>query len=65
MNYGTNHFKNMRAAQIYYAKQRIGVTEVRDKIENGEIRLGKPTPIVEGDKVFLDRDGRYWMENHG
>lgn len=68
MKIGTSYFPNINAAAMYYRSAQHttydeAVIIAREKIENGEISIGKP-PVKSGDKLFI-RDHRYFIEeNH-
>lgn len=58
MKTGTNHFESLQAAISYYS---YGFTpaQVQEKLDAGEIKLGKPAARA-GVAVVLDkREGRY------
>ena len=61
MKTGTNHFENLKAAVAYYA---YGFTpaDVQEKLNAGEIKLGKPE-IPWGETLLIDRDRRYVLDD--
>lgn len=61
MRTGTNHFATHGQAEAYYFNYGFSFKDVREKIRNKEIEVGKPQ-IKEGESLSLDKDGRYWIE---
>lgn len=59
--YGTNHFTATRCALAYYRGQGYDAEEVQEKLEDGEIVIGRPQ-AKPGQSVKIDSDGRYWIE---
>lgn len=61
MKTGTNHFESLKTAVAYYA---YGFTssDVQEKVDRGEIKLGKPT-ISWGETLLIDRDRRYILDD--
>lgn len=59
--YGTNHFVNRRRANAYYAAMGFTKEDVARKISDREIHLGPPKDKP-GQKVTLDKDGRFHVE---
>lgn len=58
---GTNHFVNISSAVNYYAKQSVGILEIKDKILNKEIIISQPA-TKEGETIFLNtEEGRYFI----
>lgn len=66
MRIGTNHFRSKRAAEDYYANQEGEgdvVQVVRQKIEDGEIVIGRPH-LNDGETCRLIDDGtRYEIDD--
>ena len=63
MIYGTHHFSNMAAAFSYYCSKGFTRASVMDKIESGEIRIGRPD-LKNGERCILNRaEGRYFIES--
>jgi hypothetical protein len=62
---GTSHFATISHAVTYYQRQGMWHKESRDtvktKLNQGEIHIGKPE-AKPGERVTLDSDGRYWIE---
>ena len=66
MRTGTHHFRSEREAIAYYGRQEIGAPDVREKIANREIEIGRPAAIPQNSEFQWDRDGRGWIvENAG
>lgn len=61
MKTGTCNFKSLFWAVVYYEKQGIDYNEVLEKIQNGEIEIGKPR-IEEGEYLIIE-DGRYFIHS--
>ena len=60
---GTNHFVNVRKANEYYKNEMMltvkeARNEVKRKIEDGEIQIGKPS-IYSTEKLYINGEGRY------
>ena len=66
MKWGTCHFVSEAAALRYYAPYHDGPAhnrhEVKLKLAEGLIAIGKPQ-AKPGERVFVDRDGRYWIDD--
>lgn len=63
MIYGTNHFSNMAAAFGYYGRQGFTRAAVMDKIESGDVCIGRPD-LKLGERCTLNRaEGRYFIES--
>lgn len=58
---GTSHFNSFHNAVMYYDAYGYDVDAVEDKIEAGEISIGKPS-IKAGEMLSTDNDGRYQIE---
>lgn len=58
MRTGTHHFESLRAAAKYYGTKH----EAKRALSEGAIAIGPPTPKP-GERITLDRDGRYWIED--
>lgn len=58
---GTSHFRSLMSANRYYAKQHVGLLNVKRKVDAGEIHIGKPE-VPANHRCYLDSDGRYWLE---
>lgn len=56
---GTNYFSSFKAAVDYYADYGLRPVDVQGKVLSGEIGLGIPTITRPGDRLKVDRDGRY------
>lgn len=54
---GTSHFVSEQDARIYYRPYGLDEEEVSEKIEAGEITIGRPT-VQAGDTLGIDH-GRY------
>ena len=59
-NRGTNHFANFSYALRYYEEYGYNEQEIRDKIDNKEINIGRPT-ITENQFTYCDSSGRYFI----
>lgn len=60
MQIGTNHFVNLRAAFNYYADYGFTKSDVKEKLENGEIKLGPPP----NKKFYIHKtEKRYFVIN--
>ena len=69
MRYGTSNFVNLTKACDYYREQGNDnltpaqlETLVHNKIEDGEIELGKPDVPIGGRLILLDDGTRYGIE---
>lgn len=68
MRAGTHHFKSIRDAVLYYRVYNPGLSSlgllmtVKEMTVNGDAVIGPPTPKP-GERITLDRDGRYWIED--
>ena len=64
--WGTSHFVSYEKATNYYSSLCYGYsntqTAVDRKLSDGEIHIGPPTAKT-GEKVSVDPDGRYWIED--
>ena len=61
---GTAYFCSVMHAVSYYAPYGYTREDVRDKLRNKEIHLGKPT-IQQDEELRLDgAEGRYWVGVH-
>ena len=65
IRYGTAYFFTFKSTINYYRPYFETSQEtkegVKEKIKNKEIFLGKPK-TKEGERLYLDRDGRYHIE---
>ncbi len=57
---GTNHFISVASATRYYD---ILGEDARDKIKDGSIKIGPPK-CREGEKILINNEGRYVIENN-
>lgn len=57
---GTNHFATFGQANAYYFNLGHSFEDVREKWNKKEIEVGPPQ-IKEGEKLFKDSEGRYWL----
>jgi len=57
MTFGTSHFVSLRHARTYYKRQGLG-HDVKRKITDGEITIGKPKPR-KGCTICINDEGRY------
>lgn len=55
---GTEYFISESAARRYYKPQGYDAADVRRKLAEGEIYVGRPA-CKPGDRAEADRDGRY------
>jgi hypothetical protein len=55
--FGTNHFRSTQDAVNYYKPYAYDHTDVKHKIEDKEIMIGRP-----GGCCSIDKDGRYWAK---
>ena len=68
MTYGTSYFQSMVAAVRYYCDYEPGCTWrqvaaiVEEKVQRGEIHIGKP-PLKDGETCFLIDSGTRWAVN--
>ncbi len=62
MKYGTPYFATYTNARDYYAQQDETREAVDLKIKEKSIFIDILPPRKPGDKVFMDSDGRYWIE---
>lgn len=60
--WGTNHFRYKSDIVSYYAKQGFSEHDALAKLASEEVALGLPVAHP-GDKVTIDDDGRYWLED--
>lgn len=58
VRYGTSDFQSITAARHYYARQGIDFAAVKAKLAEGEISIGKPDNLKDGDVFHWDMDGR-------
>jgi len=59
---GTCHFYDMLAACLYYSQYGVSKGDVQRKLDEGEIKLGRPEE-KEGERVWLDaEEGRYFKK---
>jgi|ERR1700722_699649 len=56
---GTSNFVSIDAALRYYFKQGCDQEDVENKLDTGEITIGKPAGHG---RIFADSDGRYIIE---
>ena len=56
---GTCHFVSWNRARDYYAPYGFDAVDVRQKIEAGEIAIGKPKHVPEADIFVIENEGRY------
>lgn len=62
MRRGTNHFISFDAACRYYQEYGLEPSDVRDKLEDGDIQIGKPL-LPDHARLMLHPDeGRYFIE---
>jgi hypothetical protein len=65
MTYGTQYFRSMIHAAMYYTPQygRAGAMRaVEEKVKRGEIKMGMP-PLRNGESCFLIDGGTRWAIN--
>ena len=61
--WGTSHFVSLAAAIRYYRDYGYTDEQIIYKLENGEVRIGKPLELKLGDRVVLiDNGTRYAIE---
>lgn len=59
---GTSYFLNRYRANKYYNQYGYSAQDVEDKIEKGEIFIGKP-PLNPGEVLILNpKEGRYFIQ---
>ena len=59
MRTGTNCFKDRFALVHYYCKQGFGICAINEKLESGEIKIGKPK-LKDGEVLeIIPDEGRY------
>lgn len=61
MKWGTCYFVGIKQALRYYDKQGDGDKTVQQKLNEKSIFFGPPK-VIEGQKLSIDSDGRYWIE---
>lgn len=61
MYVGTNHFNSLTAAVAFYEPYGYGLDAISDKINNKEIKIGKPEGSDE--ELRLNSEGR-WERLH-
>lgn len=61
MRIGTAHFRNLKAAVRYYSDYGYSETDVREKVDKGEIFLGKPEVRIGEALCVADNGTRYYI----
>ena len=62
---GTCYFQDRFSLIHYYCKQGFGVEEVNEKLENGEVKIGKPK-LKDGEVLeIIPGEGRYAIRDGG
>ena len=57
--FGTNNFVSIQSACKYYREYGINANTVREKIQSGEIIIGKPECKSDAEIVLIDNETRY------
>jgi hypothetical protein len=55
---GTSHFTSFETAVAYYKDYGFDASDVRRKLDDGEIHIGKPT-TTDNQKLKVNDEGRY------
>jgi len=63
MNIGTNHFVDRLSLIRYYSKQGFCLGEINEKLERGEIKIGKPKIKDKETLEIIPDEGRYFIKS--